>query len=168
MGSITVNGHFFNFLGQFANSEGISINKKNIENETYIQFEEAITCLNEIISKTNPYTLKKCGEAFYTYLRNTFKELNHDEPIDEIATIPKYFQYIISGEGAGIYKLEPGTGGYLRILENTPFPPLFTEGIFAALLRQYRCIGAMIKNPATIDEKHYFNEFELVWMRKVK
>ncbi|MDR2733656.1 MAG: hypothetical protein LBC99_03300 [Spirochaetota bacterium] len=110
--------------------------------------------------------LRQAGQDFAAQLRaeGTFgDDLSFDEAV---SLLPKTFIRYIRGDGSGIIKLESVGSGFVRVLENTPFPCSFTEGVFLGFLQGAGARGAMVHQILCREEdpKEIFCVYELKWM----
>jgi len=111
-------------------------------------------------------TLRQAGQDFAARLREE-GAFGSDISLDEaISLLPKTFISYIRGDGSGIIKIESVGSGFVRVLENTPFPCYFTEGVFLGCLHGAGARGAMVHQILCREEdpKEKFCVYELKWM----
>lgn len=110
--------------------------------------------------------LRQAGQDFAARLREE-GAFGSDISLDEaVSLLPKAFISYIRGDGSGIIKLESVGSGLVRVLENTPFPCYFTEGVFLGFLQGGGARGAMVHQILCREEdpKEKFCVYELKWM----
>lgn len=121
-----------------------------------------------LLKRGNRLQLKNAGRAFAeVVLSDMNAKYDYDSVQDAISLLPKVFTHYLRGDGAGIWKTDSISPGYVCLRENIPFDCFFTEGLLVGLLQRLGAAGAVVhhKDCREEDPKAKFCVYDLKWMR---
>ncbi len=121
-----------------------------------------------LLAKGNRMQLKQAGRAFAALVLEDLESLYEYQTVQEaIGFLPKVFTHYLHGDGAGIWKTDNISPGFVCLRENTPFDCFFTEGLLLGLLQLLGAAGAVVHQTDCREDnpRAKFCVYELKWMR---
>ncbi len=166
-----ISGFVLNHILEFAKSNNLDITSQDkFEDDSWYDYSIFQDFLNQLEKQKNKTLWTKAGDEIYPRAIEKNVIEPEENPTNGVINIHKLYIQVVRGDNTGIWKTRDVQPGFAKIEENTIFPELFTKGVLQSLLKQYSCIGPMVKQTKSryMDDDVYFNEFELTWMKKVK
>jgi hypothetical protein len=166
-----VSGCMLNFFKSKAIELGVKgVNDANYDELAWYSDTILFDFFNKFKAHKNALLLTQIGDDFFEYAINKKIAYLEENVKNGVMNIHKLYTQVTRGDSIGIWKTRNIQDGYIDIEENSIFDEFFTKGFLQGILKKYNCIGSIVKQVKSVkdDEKIYFNQYELTWMKKIK